>query len=232
MHGLRHPVLPQRLPARQPDPGVERPGLPLRLGGGRRPAARHQQLPRVHRPALPGAVRVRVRARHQRRTGDDQAGRGGDHRPGVGVRRRRAAAAGGAVRVLGRGGRLGTGRARRGAAADPGRAPGHRLRARRRAWRAAALRHPRVQDGKAPPGPPDRPDGGRRDPLPVRRAGHLGGPAGRLLRGRAGRRRAGAARPAGAGPLAGRHPPGDGVPAAGEPARRVVAGHRARASTW
>ena len=55
---------------------------------------------------------------------------------------------------------------------------------------------------------------------------HLGGPAGRLLRGRAGRRRAGASRPAGARPLAARHPPGDGVPAAGEPARRVVAGHR------
>ena len=35
--------------------------------------------------------------------------------------------------------------------------------------RAAALRHPRVQDGKAPPGPPDRPDGGRGDPLRVRR---------------------------------------------------------------
>ena len=33
-----------------------------------RPAARHEQLPRVHRPAVPGAVRVGVRARHQRRT--------------------------------------------------------------------------------------------------------------------------------------------------------------------
>ncbi len=27
LHGLRHPVLPQRLPAGEPDPGVERPGL-------------------------------------------------------------------------------------------------------------------------------------------------------------------------------------------------------------
>ena len=26
LHGLRHPVLPQGLPARQPHPGVERPG--------------------------------------------------------------------------------------------------------------------------------------------------------------------------------------------------------------
>ena len=31
LHGLRHPVLPQRLPARQPDPRVERPRLPRRL---------------------------------------------------------------------------------------------------------------------------------------------------------------------------------------------------------
>ena len=27
LHGLRHPVLPRRLPAGQPDPGLERPGL-------------------------------------------------------------------------------------------------------------------------------------------------------------------------------------------------------------
>ena len=33
---------------------------------GGRPAARDQQLPRVHRAAVPGAVRVRLRARHQR----------------------------------------------------------------------------------------------------------------------------------------------------------------------
>jgi glutamate synthase (NADPH/NADH) small chain len=32
VHGLRHPVLPQRLPAGQPHPGVERPGLAARLG--------------------------------------------------------------------------------------------------------------------------------------------------------------------------------------------------------
>ena len=46
------------------------------LGGRGRAAARHQQLPRVHRPAVPGAVRGGLRARHQRRPGDDQAGRG------------------------------------------------------------------------------------------------------------------------------------------------------------
>ena len=46
------------------------------------PAALHQQLPGVHRPAVPGAVRGRVRARDQRgRRGHDQADRGLDHRP-------------------------------------------------------------------------------------------------------------------------------------------------------
>ena len=46
-----------------------------RLARGDRPAARDQQLPRVHRPDLPGAVRVGLRARHRRRPGDDQADR-------------------------------------------------------------------------------------------------------------------------------------------------------------
>ena len=57
------------------------------IGGGgrqRRAAARHQQLPGVHRPAVPGAVRDRVRARHQPGPRDDQERRGHDHRQGVG----------------------------------------------------------------------------------------------------------------------------------------------------
>ena len=53
---------------------------------GERAAARDQQLPRVHRPAVPGAVRGRVRARHQRAAGHDQADRGRDRRPRVGRR--------------------------------------------------------------------------------------------------------------------------------------------------
>ena len=55
-------------PLGQPHPRVERPRLPRRLADGHRPAPRHQQLPRVHRPAVPGAVRGRVRARHQQPT--------------------------------------------------------------------------------------------------------------------------------------------------------------------
>ena len=65
LHGLRHPVLPPRLPARQPDPGVERPRPPRRLARRHRAAARDEQLPGVHRAAVPGAVRGCLRARHQ-----------------------------------------------------------------------------------------------------------------------------------------------------------------------
>ena len=54
---------------------------------GDRAAARDEQLPGVHRPALPGALRDGLRARHQPARGDHQAGRGLDHRPGL---RRRA----------------------------------------------------------------------------------------------------------------------------------------------
>ena len=43
---------------------------------GDRAPARDEQLPGVHRAALPGAVRDRVRAGHQPARGDDQAGRG------------------------------------------------------------------------------------------------------------------------------------------------------------
>ena len=119
LHGLRHPVLPPGLPAGQPHPGVERPGLARRLGRRDRAAARDQQLPGVHRSAVPGAVRDLVRARHQPGPGDDQERRGHDRRPGLGVRRRPPAAAGVAHRQDRRGDRLRSGRSRRRAAADP-----------------------------------------------------------------------------------------------------------------
>ena len=86
LHGLRHPVLPPGLPARQPHPRVERPRLPRRLARGDRAAARHEQLPGVHRDAVPGAVRGRVRAGDQQRRGDDQAGRAGDRSTAPGTR--------------------------------------------------------------------------------------------------------------------------------------------------
>ena len=83
MHGLRHPLLPPGLPARQPHPRLERPRLPGRLARGHRPPARHEQLPGVHRHAVPRPVRGLLRARDQRRPGHDQGDRAADHRPRV-----------------------------------------------------------------------------------------------------------------------------------------------------
>src|SRR5687768_14727660 len=56
LYGLRYPLLSQRLPAGEPDPRMERPGLLRPLARGYRPACRDQHLPEVHRAAVPGAV--------------------------------------------------------------------------------------------------------------------------------------------------------------------------------
>ena len=69
-----------------------------------------------------------------------------------------------AHRQDGRRGGLRPGRSGRRAAADPRRTHGDGLRARRPHRRAAALRHPRVQDGEAPPRPPARRRCGPRAP--------------------------------------------------------------------
>ena len=75
LHGLRRAVLPHRqadqrhgvgLPGQQRDPGVERSGLSRAVARGARSPAHDQQLPGVHRPRVPGAVRRLVRARHHR----------------------------------------------------------------------------------------------------------------------------------------------------------------------
>ena len=171
------------LPAGQPDPGVERPGLARRLGRGAGAAARHQQLPGVHRAAVPGSVRDGLRGGDQPRSGDDQERRGRDHRQGVGRAPGQAAGPRLADRQDRRRDRLRPGRPGRRAAADPGRSHGRRLRARRRAGRPDALRHPRVQDGEGGPRPPDPADAGRGHQLPLRRRGRqvdvTGAPAAR-----------------------------------------------------
>ncbi len=168
LHGLRDPVLPRGLPPGQPDPGVERSRLPGRLVGGHRAAARHQQLPRVHRPTVPGSVRRLLRAGHQRRPGDHRADRVRDHRAGLVRGMGRCGAPVGAERQAGGGGGLGSGRPGRGPAADPGRARRGGVRTGREARRPAPLRDPRVQDGEGGAGPAPRPAGGRgrRVPLP------------------------------------------------------------------
>ena len=61
LHGVRRAVLSQRLSAREPDPGLERPRLPRPLGRGDRAVAPHEQLPRVHGPPL-SRHRARPRA--------------------------------------------------------------------------------------------------------------------------------------------------------------------------
>ena len=119
---------------------------------------------------------------------------------------------------------LGAGGARRGRPVEPGRAPGHGVRAVRPHRRAPALRHPRVQDGEAVPRPPPRHPGGRghRVPAQHRRRRHGDGrdaPA-RARRDAARGRRGTAARPEGPGPRAVRHPLRHGLPDAAEPAVR------------
>ena len=103
-----------------------------RFARGDRPAAPHEQLPRVHRPALPGAVRGRLRARDRRgQRRHDQADRGLDRQPRLGRGLDRAAAAARAhratVAVIG----SGPAGPRLRAAAEPRRPLGHRVRARR-----------------------------------------------------------------------------------------------------
>ena len=86
LHGLRHPVLPRpdRLPGAQPDPGLERPRLQRRLGGGRAQPAFDQQLPGIHRPHLPGALRGGLHAQPREPARHDQDDRAGDRRQGLG----------------------------------------------------------------------------------------------------------------------------------------------------
>ena len=61
-----------RLPGQQPDPRLERPRLSGQLGRGGAQPALDQQLPRIHRPHLPGALRGSLHPQPRRHAGDDQ----------------------------------------------------------------------------------------------------------------------------------------------------------------
>ena len=80
------PVLPHRLPRIQHHSRLERSGLARPLARSQPRAACHQQFPGVHRPHLPGPVRSRLRARHQRARRDHQEHREDDRRPRLGRR--------------------------------------------------------------------------------------------------------------------------------------------------
>ena len=145
---------------------VYRDGLAERLRG----AGLDQQLPRVHRPHLPRAVRGGLRAERQRRPGRHQVDRARDHRPRLGRGLGRAAAARSQDRQEGRRRRLRPGRPGRGAAAGARRPRRDAVREERPHRRPAALRHPRLQDGEVAHRPPRRADEGRGRHLPHRRA--------------------------------------------------------------
>ncbi len=160
LHGLRRAVLPQRLPARQPGAGLERARAAGPLARGGRRAARHQQLPRADRQAVPGTVRGGLRAVAERRPGDDQADRAGDRRAGVRRGLGRAAAGRPCERPADRRHRLRPGRAGGRPAAGARRPRGDGVRARRPSRRPAAVRHPRLQAREVDGRSHGRPAGG------------------------------------------------------------------------
>ena len=75
LHGLRDPLLPQGLPARQHYSRLERSGLSRTLARSYRSATFDQQFSRIHRTRVSGAVRRGLRPQHQQRPGYHQADR-------------------------------------------------------------------------------------------------------------------------------------------------------------
>ncbi|CAA9493345.1 MAG: Glutamate synthase [NADPH] small chain, partial [uncultured Solirubrobacteraceae bacterium] len=227
LHGVRRSVLPQRLPGREPHPRLERPRLPRPLPRRDQAAARHEQLPGVHRPPVSGAVRGRLRAGDPRGgRGHDQADRERDHQPRLGGGLGAARAARG-ERTDGPHGRRGRRRARgpgRRAAAAPRGSRGDPLRARRGRGRAHPLRRPRLQDREARRRTPGGAARRRRRGAALRRRRRFGRHrrgAPRAVRGGGARHGfARPARPAGPRPGAHGHPPGAGVPLRAQPGGR------------
>ena len=80
LHGLRRAFLQHRLPAEQPHSRLERSGLPRPLAQAMRLLHATNNFPEFTGRICPGAVRSRLRARHQRAAGDHQADRKGHHR--------------------------------------------------------------------------------------------------------------------------------------------------------
>ena len=236
MHGLRYPVLPQRVSAGQPDPRVERPGAHATAGATRSSGCTP---PTTSRSSPAGCARRRVRASCVLGINQDPVtikqveveiiDNAFDE--GWVVPLPPDKLTGKTVAVVG----SGPGRPGRRTAAHPRRPHGDGVRARRPHRRPAALRHPRVQDGEAPHRPAAGADGGRGHPVPRRASTSASTSPPQQLRVRVRRRGAGrrcdrVARPADPGPRPRRHPPGDGVPAVGQPGAARRSGARRRRS--
>ena len=222
LHGLRRRVLPQRLPAGQPDPRVERVRRPRRLDDGASerlhatnnfPEFTGWICPAPCEAACVLALNTdpvtikQVEVSIVERAFDDGLVEPQPPLERTGTRGRRR--------------RLGAGRPGRGPAAHPRRARGDRLRARRPPRRPAALRHPRLQDAQGHHRPADR----RRWRPRARCSGStptIGPPTSPRLRAEfdAVVLAVGALAPrelTTPGPRPGRRAPGDDVPAAGQP---------------
>ena len=213
-----------------------------RLAGGERAAARDEQLPRVHRAAVPGALRGGVCAGDQPARGDHQERRGRHRRPGLGERLRdpagrRSGCPGRTVAVIG------SGPAGLAAAQQLTRA-GHTVAVYERDDRIGGLLRygiPAFKMEKRHLDRRHRADAGGGHQVPYRRGASARDIDAAELRARydavviavgaTDQRELSVP-----GPGAGRHPPGDGVPAAGQPGPggRLRPRPRSppRASTW
>ena len=181
------------MPAGKPDSGLERSGLQGFVERRHRSAPCDEQFPRVHRLALPGSVRGFLRSHDQRFPGDDQGDRKIHHR----TRFRAGLGEGDSTR-----GPHGQESRRRGfGPCGSGRRPAtqlggtlcDRVRARRQARRAHALRNTGFQDGQDLYRPAHPADGRRGRGVPRERERRRRPQdvriTGRIRRHRAGRRR-------------------------------------------
>ena len=150
LHGLRHPLLQQRVPAREHHPGLQRPGLPGQVGGrARRASTRTNNFPEFTGLVCPAPCEqacvlginqdpVTIKqieweiVRRGWEEGWIKAGSALERRSGPLGRRHRFRPCG----ALGR------------AAADPRGAQRDPLREERPPRRPAPLRHPGLQDGE------------------------------------------------------------------------------------